>query len=62
MTDQGNEAKRNPGDYIGDKFIAVRAYLHWQDRGKPFGSPELDWFRAKEDIRREMTRASGTGG
>jgi len=61
MTEQGNETNRSP-DYMGDKFIAIRAYQFWEDRGKPFGSPDLDWFRAKEDIRREMTRVSGTGG
>lgn len=31
--------------------IALRAYLLWQDRGSPLGSPEEDWLRAEQEIR-----------
>jgi DUF2934 family protein len=31
--------------------IAFLAYLYWQARGCPHGSPEEDWFRAEEDLR-----------
>ncbi len=24
------------------------AYFLWQERGSPFGSPEIDWFRAEK--------------
>ena len=29
------------------------AYQFWLERGCPVGSPEQDWFRAEEDLRRE---------
>jgi len=33
--------------------IALLAYFYWEARGRPAGSPEEDWFRAEEEIRRE---------
>ena len=35
---------------IDEHAIAVRAYELWQDRGAPIGSPEVDWFRAQEEL------------
>jgi hypothetical protein len=29
------------------------AYRFWLERGCPVGSPEQDWFRAEEELRRE---------
>jgi hypothetical protein len=29
------------------------AYQFWLERGCPIGSPEQDWFRAEEELRRE---------
>ena len=34
------------------KRIARLAYAYWEARGRPHGSPEEDWFRAEEEIRR----------
>ena len=31
--------------------ISALAYQLWIQRGCPLGSPEVDWFRAKEDLR-----------
>ncbi len=28
--------------------IEVAAYYLWQERGCPFGTPEVDWFQAEE--------------
>ena len=44
--------------------IAELAYYYWCDRGCPHGSPEEDWFRAEEDLkrRREPEKEEGTGG
>lgn len=33
--------------------IARLAYSYWEARGRPNGSPEADWFRAAEEIRRQ---------
>jgi len=30
--------------------IASLAYALWQERGCPEGSPEVDWFRAEEEL------------
>lgn len=30
--------------------IALKAYLLWEERGRPFGSAEEDWFRAREQL------------
>jgi hypothetical protein len=30
--------------------IAILAYKFWQTRGCPEGTPEEDWFRAKQEI------------
>jgi DUF2934 family protein len=36
---------------ISREEIAVRAYYHWEGRGRPFGSPEVDWYWAIEDLK-----------
>ena len=33
------------------KEIATRSYELWQERGCPTGSPDIDWFRAEEELR-----------
>ena len=33
--------------------IAQLAYGLWQKRGCPIGSPDEDWFRAENELRRE---------
>lgn len=37
---------------ISHEEIAVHAYYHWERRGRPFGSPEVDWYWAIEDLKR----------
>jgi Protein of unknown function (DUF2934) len=49
-----------PYDVMLDKRIAERAYYHWVHRGKPMGSPEVDWYRAVDEERREF-RWHGVG-
>jgi hypothetical protein len=37
-------------DFLGEdrhEFVAKLAYRLWEDRGRPFGSPEVDWFAAE---------------
>src|SRR5579875_3345664 len=33
--------------------IESLAYRYWEERGRPFGSPEVDWFRAETDLHQE---------
>ena len=33
--------------------IALLAYAYWERRGRPVGSPEVDWLHAVETLRVE---------
>ena len=33
-----------------DEEIAERAYRLWEERGRPLGSPEVDWYRAVREV------------
>lgn len=33
------------------EMVAQLAYRLWEDRGRPEGSPESDWFQAEELLR-----------
>jgi hypothetical protein len=39
-----------------DKEIANLAFHYWEQRDRPCGSPEVDWYRVVEDVNRELTR------
>ena len=37
-------------DFLGEdrhEFVAKLAYKFWEERGRPLGSPEVDWFAAE---------------
>ena len=37
-------------DFLGEdrhEFVAKLAYRLWEERGRPFGSPQVDWFAAE---------------
>ena len=36
---------------LSEEEIAREAYYLWESRGKPMGSPEEDWHKAKEQLR-----------
>lgn len=31
--------------------VEKRAYDAWEERGRPLGSPDIDWFKAEQDLR-----------
>jgi hypothetical protein len=33
------------------EIVRELAYQHWEKRGRPIGSPEVDWFAAEEALR-----------
>jgi hypothetical protein len=40
-------------DFLGEdrhEFVAKLAYKLWEGRGRPFGSPEVDWFAAEQAV------------
>ena len=42
---------QEPVQSLNTEEIAVRSYELWQERGCPFGSPEVDWLRAEQELR-----------
>lgn len=40
---------------LDHKKIARLAYAFWEARGRPHGSPDEDWFRAEEELRRRKS-------
>ena len=34
--------------------IEKLAYRFWEERGRPFGSPEVDWFEAEREFDGEL--------
>lgn len=48
-------------DFLGEDrhdLVAKLAYKLWENRGRPLGSPELDWFAAERAVYRALV-ASG---
>ena len=45
-----SEFPSNPSVIGNEEAIAVRAYELWQQRGSPFGSPQIDWLQAEEEL------------
>ena len=40
-------------DFLGEdrhEFVAKLAYKLWEERGRPLGSPEADWFAAEQAV------------
>ncbi len=35
---------------VSHQEIELRAYQFWEDRGRPWGTPESDWFRAGREL------------
>lgn len=44
---------RQASEEFGHSEIAAAAHLLWEDRGRPPGSAEQDWFDAVRDLREE---------
>jgi hypothetical protein len=44
------ETKHSTSRFISHEEIALHAYYHWERRGKAFGSPEVDWYWAIDDL------------
>ena len=61
-----NEATAPPAPQSADggspdeKEIERLAHQYWIERGCPIGTPEEDWFRAAEEIKRRVQAAAAT--
>ena len=57
----GHEYVELRPDFLGEsrhEFVAKLAYQHWQKRGMPLGSQEVDWFSAERAVYESLV-ASG---
>lgn len=48
-------------DFPGEsrhEFVAKLAYQKWEGRGRPLGSPDIDWFAAEQALYQALV-ASG---
>jgi hypothetical protein len=52
----GADVKRESSVGPTDDEIAARAHQYWIERGRPHGSPELDWNRARQELIEEHRR------
>jgi hypothetical protein len=41
---------RATGKAISEYEVRQKAYFLWESRGCPIGSPEVDWYTAKEQL------------
>jgi hypothetical protein len=48
--------RNHPYEITVDMETAALAYSYWEQRGQTCGTPELDWYRAVDDMNRERTR------
>jgi len=40
------------------EITRLAAFFLWEQRGCPFGTPEVDWFRAEEEMRAQTEQPS----
>jgi DUF2934 family protein len=43
---------------VDQAAISARAYELWQERGRPIGSDQEDWFRAEQELRASTRSAA----
>ncbi len=51
-SDQPVDEKPRTDDQLHHEAIARLAHSYWEARGCPYGSPQVDWFQAEEEIRK----------
>ena len=51
---KASEAARSVGindnSVLSNEDVERRAYTLWEERGRPLGSPEEDWYKAKDEL------------
>jgi len=40
----------NDPSVVSNEDVERRAYTLWEERGRPLGSPEEDWYKAKDEL------------
>ncbi len=66
--EEGTSSPKPLTDFYGEdrhELVQKLAYQHWEKRGCPLGSPEIDWLSAEQDVRSYLVSsgiALGPGG
>jgi len=47
-----DSGQRTLSEGLEGKGVSALAYLFWEERGCPIGSPQEDWFRAEETFKK----------
>jgi len=50
MGQDANNTETESSERFEHEQIAVFAYALWEARGRPEGSPEIDWFQAEQEL------------
>jgi len=46
---------------LNHEEVARLAYQFWEERGRPLGSSEIDWFRAEQELQARPETAEPVG-
>jgi hypothetical protein len=46
---------------LNHEDVATLAFQFWEERGCPFGSSEIDWWRAEQELRARAETAEPVG-
>ncbi len=46
---------------LNQEEVARLAYQFWEERGCPFGSSEIDWLRAEQELQARLETAEPVG-
>ena len=60
ITERKSETNLNRST-VRHEQIAKLAYLLWEERGCPYGSPEADWLEAERELHEPSEHASVSG-
>ena len=54
------QEREYPVSAVDHEELARLAYSYWQDRGCPIGSPEEDWYRAENELRKPIAATAAS--
>jgi hypothetical protein len=51
--DSANDMPMTPDNAVSSQYQEVEflAFQFWQERGAPIGTPDVDWFRAEDELK-----------
>lgn len=52
-----NQTSGRNDESVPDSAVRLRAYHLWEQRGRPWGTPDADWFTAERELLTEQEAA-----